>query len=305
MNSFQTLDHMPISWMPSATRARELTTVSVLQVLTAIKSGVWKNEVKAIRKETDPIKRTALKVNMPAVTFAGEFLKIKGMELISYTGIIVIDIDRKVTSMERELIMMEPETLFYFRSPSGGLKIGVMLDCPPWAFKEHGFQATKKFAQEKLGIKDIDEKCKNLNRLCFVSHDSGMYISPTITPLRVPEPVAPSNEVSKRKAGSFRPQVDQLDVALARAAKWADKNHPYIKGSRNFHIYYLACQANRYGVPMMDTMHYVLGEYDVDSRSEAEATVKSAYSNHSQFGIFDMSVRKNSSADDVLRNFLQ
>jgi hypothetical protein len=56
----------------------------------------------------------------------------------------------------------------------------------------------------------------------------------------------------------------------------------YENGSRNNHIYQLACNCNRHGIPLEESLQMIIQSYDLGSE-EITRTVRSAYKNKHEF----------------------
>lgn len=117
------------------------------------------------------------------VTFSGTFSKRSADGLIEHSGLMVLDIDHvgmKVNELKGVFIldqMLQP--LMVFTSPSGdGLKVVVEIDLEK-ANHLTWFYALKGYVSEIYGI-NIDEKCKDVGRACFLPYDRDCYLKDMI-----------------------------------------------------------------------------------------------------------------------------
>lgn len=117
--------------------------------------------------------------------FSGVFSYRKDDCLVRHSGLLCLDFDHVgkpyvVWSLRRRLIE-DPNfiTWLLFISPSGdGLKwvIGIdlkMCDHKTW------FRALQNYVRVTYGM-EVDEKCSNVSRTCFLPHDPVCYVHPSI-----------------------------------------------------------------------------------------------------------------------------
>jgi len=183
------------------------TDVSVDQVLEAIRSGGrnLKGQITQIRNRfeaelaitgnREKARETvaALKKQLPGVTPSGRFKKRANDALIEHSGLLCADIDLLGERLPevRKKLEASPHVAVAFRSPTGdGLKIWFRVAADA-ARHEGSFRAIQKHVRELTGV-EIDEKSKDLARLCFMSHDPEIYVNENATEI-VPlfEPIRP------------------------------------------------------------------------------------------------------------------
>ena len=124
--------------------------------------------------------------NMPAVISSGVFKEThqaSGWDG-QHTGIIVLDIDHiDNIAIVKENISQHPSVCMAFISPSGdGLKPFIEVSPLPKTADEHNacfLQVSDHFTKRLDGIASVemDRKCKNVNRLCYVSYDPDVHIN--------------------------------------------------------------------------------------------------------------------------------
>jgi len=180
------------------------------EVLNRIKSGVYENQIKHIRDivatypagdlgnpitnakahkkdNPDAVKflesYNTAKTNLPAVIFQGQFptVREKNTPDITPSGYIIADVDNLTKERLQSLktdIQTDTTAVFFFESPSGyGLKIGykaegILNDTDNKRF----FFALENYFKEIYKLQ-IDKSCKEICRLCFVSHDRDLWVN--------------------------------------------------------------------------------------------------------------------------------
>ncbi len=132
------------------------------------------------KAKEEPIKE--FKKTLPAFTVAGTFKGRRAkVDFVKSSGIFLIDID-KIPNPEAVKTRLKeiPSLAFAFISPSeNGVKAGFRVQ----PFKnDKEFKAVFKIFQSWLAdfhAIEIDDACKDISRLCFVSHDPDIYINET------------------------------------------------------------------------------------------------------------------------------
>jgi hypothetical protein len=139
-----------------------------------------------------------LKKQLPAVLWSGTFTKRANDALVQHSGLLCADLDGLNSSLPdvRQKLKDSPYLWLLFLSPSGdGLK--AVFRCPADAAKHTGiFRAVEQHVRGLTGVQ-IDESCKDVARLCFLSYDPELYYNAyarQIEPL--PEPEKPSRQFS-------------------------------------------------------------------------------------------------------------
>jgi hypothetical protein len=158
-----------------------------------IRQGSWRQPVERIRgllKKGDSVSKgiaDSLKKQLPAVMWSGLFSSREtpaGDKLITHSGLLCADLDslgEKLPEIREKLLKsLHLEGLFV--SPSGdGLK--AVLRVPPDASKHAAsFRAVERHVFKLTGVQ-IDQACKDVARLCFVSYDPNAYHNPNAVEL--------------------------------------------------------------------------------------------------------------------------
>ena len=152
----------------------------IVGLLEQIRTGAWASVIARLRSEQDPAKAARLKKALPAFTASacGNGGR-KAADMRTHTGLLQGDIDkigRQQAEHLREALRAEPCTFAAWISPSGdGLKLLVRV---PADLANHAasFAAAELHFRERWQIK-LDSHCKDVARLCFVSHDPGLWIN--------------------------------------------------------------------------------------------------------------------------------
>lgn len=158
-------------------------------ILDGIHNGRWAAQVHAVREayaHGGKDEASGPKKKLPGALFSGTFDKRSSEHLVQHSGLICIDLDDLGPSLEgtRDLIAQDPHTLAAFVSPTGtGLK--VVFRCDPLQPHSRSFRAAERYVLENYGL-NIDPACKDVARLCFVSHDPEALIAEDAEPLPYP-----------------------------------------------------------------------------------------------------------------------
>ena len=152
------------------TAPKEQTTLQ--KVLEDIKSDKWKDRVQKCRSD---IKH---KDWLPCFTPTGTFnhRSIKGME--SYNGVVCLDIDHVDNPEDLKAESKKlPWVHAAFITPSGkGLKVIVLTNASPETYKATEEKVAAMFS-EGAGFAR-DNRCKDIARIQFISHDPELYYNP-------------------------------------------------------------------------------------------------------------------------------
>jgi hypothetical protein len=189
-------------------------------VMDGIRSGKWQKEVQAVRAANSSGKKSSareLKLRLPGILFSGQFEYRSGDGLTKYTGIICADMDDCAMQLDeiRDAANRDPNVLGAFVSPSGtGMKLLFVTDASVARHRE-AFEVVRVHCHEIYGI-EIDQACKDIARLCFVSHDHELLYNPDANVIHVP-PVDPvsNNSVSAIQALEATEQVDVDAIKIA------------------------------------------------------------------------------------------
>ncbi len=246
------------------------TVVDLNIILKYIKNGRWEqqiNEIRELIKNNKNEKASVLKKDLPAFTPSGTFKERRRKDNIDqYSGLLHLDYD-KVEDVEslKESIINIPFTYSAFISPSGkGLKVIAKTDT---LLKNHteAFNTLRMYYDGIVGF-ESDGAVKDVTRLCFVSYDPNLYL----------------NESSE----TFR--FSNSSISISEVWDFTSKKEDFIEGNRNNFIHLFACNANRNGVDIIETIRFA-SNYADDSFTidEIETTIKAIYNKNSfETGIY-------------------
>ena len=300
---------------------------SLLLIGKDIISDKYKMEIAEIRQlialgnkaEADNKKKQLL-----AFTPSAVFTQKRQMPFLEmYSGFVHLDFD-KLTQEQMQtafaIICNINYTALCFVSPSGnGLKVFVEINT---SMEHHNtaYLQVQKFYEDATGLK-ADPSCKDITRLCFMSHDPSAFsnienskfivalpILAMVEPSQTPTAIAPALPIIAEE-----PQNLNATFIFNQQIQFTNNKIQYTDGNRNNYIYTLASNCNRAGLPQSDT-ELLCSQYFNLPKTEMEKAVKSAYDKHPQeFAKFAKSATlqsnttQNAIADDEdnLQDFLK
>jgi hypothetical protein len=135
-----------------------------------------------------------LKKQLPAVLLSGTFTRRANDALLQHSGLLCADLDGLNGSLPDVRQKLKGSTYLWalFVSPSGdGLK--AVFKVPADQAKHAGsFRAIEQHVKQLTGVQ-IDEACKDVARLCFLSHDHDLYYNAKAREIEpIPEPRRPA-----------------------------------------------------------------------------------------------------------------
>jgi archaellum biogenesis ATPase FlaH len=255
-----------ISFMESIDSSK-IRPAEIRQVLECIKKGSWKKKIDPIRQAFDNNEleqANSLKMALPAFTPSGTFNERRKKENIdSYSGLLHLDYD-KVEDVEslKEIIVKIPFTYSAFISPSGkGLKVLVKTDAILERHTEF-FNALRSHYDRIVGL-ESDRSVKDVTRLCFVSYDPELYLNE-------------SSKIFNIQNTSFESSVD-----ISWVWSFTENKSVFQEGNRNNFIHLFACNANRCGIDIIETIRYASNYSDnTFPLEEIETIIKIVYNNN-------------------------
>lgn len=262
------------------------TVVDLNIILKYINNGRWEQQIDEIRefiKSNKNEKASILKKKLPAFTPSGTFKERRKEECIdSYSRLLHLDYDKieDVESLKKNIIKI-PFTYSAFISPSGnGLKVFVMTDAKLESHTEF-FNAIRSYYDGIVGL-ESDGIIKDVPRLCFVSYDPELYLNE-------------SSEIFTIQNTSSESSVD-----ISWVWSFTENKSVFKDGNRNNFIHLFACNANRCGIDIIETIRYASNYSDKTfPLDEIERTIKSAYENN--VGEYDTFAKSAKSAKTILK----
>jgi len=163
--------------------------VPLSTMLKGIKGNKWQGQVKSLRAKGreaagyDDAKRKLPAFMVSGTTTGGH----KAADVIEHSGLLQIDVDKvgadKVSNL-RDRIGDDKHILAAWISPSGdGVKAIIRIPASVSGHKP-AFAAAVDYMRESFGVQ-IDEKCSDVGRLCFVSHDPDLVVNHDAIPLEL------------------------------------------------------------------------------------------------------------------------
>lgn len=204
------IDRAAVSMTPNATGQPDKDGVDAQAIIADIRAGRWRGPVETIRKlYTETLVATSdpkaakeavatLKKKLPGIMWSGTFKKRGYANLETYSGLLCADLDHlEPTAIEAAFTKTksDPHVAGAFRSPTTGLKIVFRVAGTAAQHDNATFGAVRKHVAASYGLA-LDESCKNLERLCFVSYDPQAFWkdgAEPLPPLVEPEKPAPVN----------------------------------------------------------------------------------------------------------------
>lgn len=266
---------------------------SLILIAKDIASDKYKSEVAKVRtliaegkfEEAQEAKKQIL-----AFTPSAVFTEKRLMQFIEmYSGFIHLDFD-KLTPEQleavRKIIAEIPYTFLCFISPSGnGLKVFVEITT---GIEHHdiAYQQVQQYYEKATGLK-ADPACKDITRLCFMSHDPQL-----IKNLQNKKFEVVLNEAQKKESNanslktplqnqSIQQEPEDLNTSFIfnQQIQFTNQKISYEHGNRNNYVYLLASNCNRAGLPQSLTCTLIAQHFDLPDR-EIQTAVNSAYAHH-------------------------
>lgn len=247
-----------------------------LTIIKQIKSNEFEEKVKSIRyayHQGNESLGDSLKKELPAFTPSATFTNGRTLDTLSnYNQLAHIDLDDiPVTEVCNLLSVVNGSeyTFASFISPSGmGIKIFVKINSKQEYHTQMIVQLMHYY--EQLTGYVPDPKCKDINRLCFLSWDPEAYVN---NDSEIFTPVIEIKQVSNDTQQTVSKDIDYC-------IQFTEKLSTYAKGNRNSHIYLVARNGNRFGIDKQTVLDYCLNSFDLNHR-EIIAAVESAYKHNS------------------------
>jgi len=274
---------------------RKGTTVTLADVVDMIQSSPGlKEQIVRLRKSKTDASKKSIKEGLPAVTFSGVFTPTRAIaNIYSYTSLMVIDIDKiedqaKLSETYQKLVASS-YTMLLFISPSGnGLKAVVRIGTEKPDLHSKVFKYLETFYKEYYQL-EIDPSGKDISRLCFLSHDTDLYINENAEVFGSEDlfkkPVMNAPEQAEFKAsGDDLPDIEQFTRNIVQ----------YQQGSRNLFVFTFACNCNRKGIDREICFTYSVDRFSDLDMVEIQHAVYGAYNrNQAEFGKYAKKQKKN------------
>ncbi|KWW25153.1 MAG: hypothetical protein II829_03670 [Bacteroidales bacterium] len=209
--------NMQVSWV-SSTTSKQVAHQSLRAALAAIRNGEKKQDILRMRAvvKTDHDEYDRIKSTLPANIFAGKFVGGHAVtDIVEYSRLMTLDIDKLNAEQlikVKQNLTSDPYVFAFWLSPSGiGYKGLVLLDYGDINLEDKKYWHREAFNQLSNYFKghyeiELDIKCKDVPRLCFVSYDPGLCVKDEIEafPIEPIEEVKKAKKVAERYRKAFR-----------------------------------------------------------------------------------------------------
>ena len=199
-------------------------------ILEDIRNGKWAEQVAQVKAAYARGGKEAarpLKENLLGFLASGRFSYRANAKLTKHSGLLCCDLDNcSNIEVVRTKLVSDPYVAAFFASPTGsGLKAILRIQSDASLHLRSFFAAAEHF-QQGYSL-EIDDQCKEVARLCFVSHDPHLFMRNGET--QILEPL-PEQEPRPEQAAGRSPNVELTPELRSRIEKYLDKVQPAIKG---------------------------------------------------------------------------
>ena len=201
-----------------------------------------------------------------------------------YSGFVHLDFDKLTPEQLNaafQIIDSIPFTFLCFVSPSGnGLKVFIEVN----SGAEHhdtAYLQVMQYYENATGLK-ADVKCKDITRLCFVSHDPQLYkniYNEKFQVKDIPVKKMPLTSIPVIQPVEETNNSDQYLLQFQQQVLFTNQKSEYTNGNRNNYMYMLASNCNRAGIPEQNTLDLCSQHYEL-SEKEIKASIRSAFTHH-------------------------
>ena len=210
-----------------------------------------------------------------------------------YSGFIHLDFDKLTPEQFAEafkIICSIPYTFLCFRSPSGnGLKVFVEVNTGA----EHhdiAYKQVQQFYEEKLGIAS-DPKCKDITRLCFMSHHPELYknlsnekfeikLSPAMPVQKQPVETNTPNQGPVLPSPSVQSEGAEYEEALLHCQRFTELKRPIQKATA-MNLFTCLLQTQTVRESRTKLLCNFVWRNTTCLKKEIRASFRSAYNHHS------------------------
>jgi len=288
--------------------------VSLIILSNWIASHKYKPAVTEIRDliaqgktEEAQAKKQQLLAFTPSATFKEKRL-LPNME--QYSGFVHLDFDKLLPEQLIAaflIIAAIPYTFLCFISPSGnGLKVFIEVNTGA-EHHDTAYLQVMQYYEKATGLK-ADVKCKDITRLCFVSHDPQLYkniYNEKFHVQDIPVQVKPVPVFTIQETKEESTAADEYLLIFQQQVLFTNQKMEYTNGNRNNYMYLLASNCNRAGMPQSDTEILCTQHFDLSER-EIKDSVSSAYKHHQpEFAKFANTAKLQSTEQPPTEDYLK
>lgn len=258
-----------VEGLPSTPKPQHLLLQDVLE---NVRDGTWACQIQKLRatlQYNGKREYDILKNQLPVVMFGGLFRGQGISDLQQPSNLVILDFDHfqdlASVNQARMSIASDPYTMVEFLSPSGfGLKVLVNVEADTDNTTHHEyFNALRNhFSQNHPELMSFwDDTSKNINRLCFVSHDPELFCNPNSRIWVKREPNTKSKVIIgdtmnvKTNEGMNVNDAEVEKIIHFLEGGWAT-SAPMTDGHRHDSTYRRARELCEYGVPQDIAIEY-------------------------------------------------
>lgn len=266
----QSIFNTRVLWLPSKERQVNPGAARTDTLASLLLSEKWRNQVEAVRAETDPERQRALKDALPVfLPSLAEGSTLQPQSFV-HSGFVVLDLDAKdnpdIEGFDRlkEEIGAVPYVAYCGRSCRGKGWLLIVPISDPSRHREIYRALLSDF--QKIGL-HLDPSCVNLNRLRFVSYDPDPYINTAATPYGK---VLPTHRRQMKETAGRLLTDAETDAKVREILDACDAARLDITGNREQWIKLLIALANTYGEGGRDYAHRLSAHYPGYSPEETD-----------------------------------
>ena len=250
------------------------------EVLELIRDNPNKEFIKRIRITEDKKEKNELKKKLKCIVFAGKFSKRSAINIVEQSGFACLDFDgyesfTKAVAAKNDL--KKNEYIYSaFISPSGkGIKAIIRIPLGISDYKAY-YEAICETFDSK-----IDEKTKDISRICYESYDPDIYINKDAKTWMLKKEFT---EVTRTNSYPDYFKIDGASDKIDVIQKWFNKKFTLNVGEINSNLFKLACALNKAGMQQSECESMINNFYtNGDKKTEVKNIVASAYKNTAEF----------------------
>jgi hypothetical protein len=229
------IGHIPemVSFGLDITNPTKLQSLTVSEVLAAIRDGRWREQVEHVRSlPKDSKEQKVAKQRLPHVTWSGVFRHRCKTGLLQHSGLIGIDLDGVETADLAKVLQAAQGDLYCaaaFRSVRGN-GVRLLFRIPQCNAEEHDwvFEQVAKHVRDTYNH-EADSSGSDVSRASFISFDEGMWCFPDAQVLPVSKPRHTAIAVKKLKA--HRCVSSSLYAGELAVVVWAKMGRSHVGSS--------------------------------------------------------------------------
>lgn len=265
-----------ISFAPSVNADdSEIETITMWQALT---SDAWRKQVEALRAETDPAKRKAIKSKLPCITPGGTFSHISGAGITEPSGYLCADLDYKPekeinADLEgfnlKEAVARLPYVAYCGKSCGGKGYFLIIRIADASKYKAYYRALQADF--DKGGL-TLDNTCSNIAFKRFVSWDDNPYINTAALPYSY---TLPEREHTTRETLGRELNEEETRAKVEDVIKYCEDERVDITADYGEWMRILAALAGTFGAEGEDYAQRISSIYPDYNQEQTAAKYKS------------------------------